>query len=225
MIDRRTLLAASAASAAAVALPLARARAQGSNSIKIGVLGDQSGIYRDLSGPVAIAAVRQAIEESMPHLNGATVDVVTGDHQNKPDIGASIVRQWFDRDGVDMVTDIPNSAVGLAVAAVCREKDRVCINSAGMTADLTGSQCAPSTIHWTMDTWALAHSTGGALVKAGGTSWFFITADYAFGEALQRDTGNFVTQAGGKILGAVKARSRPVISAPSCCRRSPPGPR
>jgi branched-chain amino acid transport system substrate-binding protein len=181
-----------------------RARAQ-SGSIKIGVLGDESGVYRDLSGPVAIACVRQAIEDMMPHLNGVSVEVVTGDHQNKPDIGTSIARQWFDRDGVDMITDVPNSAVGLAVAGVCHEKDKTYINSPAMTADLTGPQCQPTTVQFTMDTWALAHSTGGALVKQGGTSWFFITADYAFGQALERDTSAFVKQAGGTVMGSVKA--------------------
>ena len=200
MIQRRTVLAASAATA----LIGSRARAQGT-SLKIGVLGDQSGVYRDLSGPVAIACVRQAVEDMVPHLNGTTVEVISGDHQNKPDVGASITRQWFDRDGVDVVVDCPNSAVALAVAAVCREKDKAYINSAAMIADLTGSQCAPTTVHFTMDTWALAHSTGGALVKAGGTSWFFVTADYAFGIALERDTTNFVKQAGGTVVGSVKA--------------------
>ncbi len=200
MIQRRTLLAATAAAPLAFG---ARARAQGM-SVKIGVLGDQSGVYRDLSGPVAIACARQAIEDMAPHLNGIAIDVVTGDHQNKPDVGASIAREWFDRDGVDMITDCPNSAVALAVAGVCHEKDRAFVNSPAMVADLTGPQCAPTTVHWTMDTWALAHSTGGALVKSGGTSWFFLTADYAFGIALERDTTNFVKQAGGTIVGSVK---------------------
>ena len=198
MIKRRTLL------TAAAAATVTRARAQ-TNSLKIGVLGDQSGVYRDLSGPVAIACARQAIEEMGPHLNGITIDVVVGDHQNKPDVGASIAREWFDRDGVDMICDCPNSAVALAVSGVCRDKDRAYINSPAMIADLTGPQCAPTTVHWTMDTWALAHSTGGALVKAGGTSWFFITADYAFGIALEKDTTNFVKQAGGTVVGSVKA--------------------
>ena len=200
MINRRTLLAATAAAAT-----VTKARAQGASSIKIGVLGDQSGVYRDLSGPVAIACARQAIEDMGPHLNGITVDVVVGDHQNKPDVGASIAREWFDRDGVDMICDCPNSAVALAVSAVCRDKNKAYVNSPAMIADLTGPQCAPTTVHWTMDTWALAHSTGGALVKAGGTSWFFITADYAFGLALERDTTNFVKQAGGTVVGAVRA--------------------
>jgi branched-chain amino acid transport system substrate-binding protein len=204
MIKRRTLLAASATAAFGAVAAIPRARAQGA-SLKIGVLGDESGVYRDLSGPVAVACVRQAIEEMAPHLNGVAIEVVVGDHQNKPDVGASIARQWFDRDGVDMLCDCPNSAVALAVSAVCHEKDKAYVNSPAMTADLTGPQCAPTTVQFTMDTWALAHSTGGALVKAGGTSWFFITADYAFGIALERDTTAFVKQAGGTVVGSVKA--------------------
>jgi len=188
----------------AATLPALRARAQ-SPSIKIGVLGDQSGVYRELSGPIAIAAVKLGIADAKAAGRDVAVEIITGDHQNKPDIGAGLVRQWIDRDGVDMVIDVPNSAVALAVAGVCKELDKVYINSPGATADLTGPQCAPTTIHWTMDTWMLAHSTGGAMVKAGGDSWFFITTDYAFGHALQRDTANFVTQAGGKVLGNVMA--------------------
>jgi branched-chain amino acid transport system substrate-binding protein len=200
-LTRRTLL---GTAAAATTLPVARARAQAS-TIKIGVLGDESGVYRDLSGPIAIAAVKLGIADSKAAGRDIPVEVIFGDHQNKPDIGASLARQWIERDGVDMITDVPNSAVALAVAGVCKEMDRVYINSPGATADLTGPQCAPTTVHWTMDTWMLAHSTGGAMVKAGGDTWFFITADYAFGHALQRDTANFVTQAGGKVLGSVLA--------------------
>jgi branched-chain amino acid transport system substrate-binding protein len=191
-------------SAAAAALPALPARAQ-SPTIKIGVLGDESGVYRELSGPVAIAAVKLAIADTKAAGRDIQVEVISGDHQNKPDVGAGLARQWIDRDKVDMIIDVPNSAVALAVAGVCKEMDKVYINSPGATADLTGPQCAPTTVHWTMDTWMLAHSTGGAMVKAGGDSWFFITADYAFGHALQRDTGNFVTQAGGKVLGNVLA--------------------
>ncbi|HQT76394.1 MAG TPA: ABC transporter substrate-binding protein [Rhodopila sp.] len=198
-ITRRTLL-----GTAAATVPLLRARAQ-PNSIKIGVLGDQSGVYRELSGPVAIACVKQAVADSKAAGRDIAVEIISGDHQNKPDIGATMAREWIQRDGVDMIIDVPNSAVGLAVAGVCKEMDRVYINSAAATADLTGPQCAPTTIHWTMDTWMLAHSTGGAMVKAGGDSWYFITADYAFGHALERDTANFVKQAGGKVLGNVLA--------------------
>ncbi len=198
-LNRRTLLAATAAAPmAALARP---ARAQ-SGTIKIGVLNDQSGVYRDISGPTSVACVRQAVEEFGS--KGFQVEVLSGDHQNKTDVGATIARQWIDRDGVDMIIDVANSGVALAVNGVCKEKDRVYINSTGATADLTGSACAPTTIHWTYDTWMLAHSTGAAMVKTGGDTWFFITADYAFGTALERDTTNFVQQAGGKVLGSVR---------------------
>ncbi len=196
VLNRRTLL------ATAAAAPLARtARAQ-AGMIRIGVLNDQSGVYRDISGPTSVACVRQAVEEFGS--KGFQVEVLTGDHQNKPDIGTTIARQWIDRDGVDTIIGVANSGVALAINGVCREKDRVYINSTGATADLTGSACAPTTIHWTYDTWMLAHSTGAAMVKAGGDTWFFITADYAFGTALERDTTNFVQQAGGKVLGSVR---------------------
>ncbi len=200
-ITRRSLL---GTTAAAAILPTAAARAQ-TASIKIGILGDESGVYRDLSGPIAIECVKLAVAESKAAGRDIPVEFVTGDHQNKPDIGAALARQWIERDKVDLIIDVPNSAVALAVAGVCKDLDRVYINSPGATADLTGPQCAPTTIHWTMDTWMLAHSTGGAMVKAGGDSWFFITADYAFGHALERDTANFVSKAGGKVLGNVLA--------------------
>jgi branched-chain amino acid transport system substrate-binding protein len=201
LIARRGLL---GGAAIAASLPLLRARAQ-TPSIKIGVLGDESGVYRDLSGPVAVEAVKLAVADSKAAGRDIRVEILVGDHQNKADIGASLARQWIERDGVDMITDTPNSGVALAVAGVCKELDKAFINSPAATVDLTGKQCAPTTVHWTMDTWMLAHSTGGAMVKAGGDSWYFITADYAFGHALQRDTSNFVTQAGGKVLGNVDA--------------------
>jgi branched-chain amino acid transport system substrate-binding protein len=208
-ITRRGLLASSAAAAALPAglttiLSASPARAQ-SKPIRIGILGDESGVYRDLSGPIAIACVKQAVTDSKAAGRDIAVDFVTGDHQNKADVGAALARQWIERDHVDMIVDVPNSAVALAVAGVCKELDKVYVNSPAATADLTGPQCAPTTVHWTMDTWMLAHSTGGAMVKAGGNTWFFITADYAFGHALERDTSNFVTQAGGKVLGNVLA--------------------
>ena len=193
-LSRRSLLAASAL------LPVAgRARAQGA-TIRIGVLNDQSGPYRDTGGATSIACTRQAVEE-FAGANGLTVEVLSADHQNKPDIGVGIARQWFDRDGVDMIVDVPTSSVALAVNSVCAEKNKVYVNAGAGTADLTGKQCTANTIHWSYDTYMLARSTGGSVVKAGGDSWYFITADYVFGQQLQRDTTTFVTSAGGKVLG------------------------
>ncbi len=197
-ISRRTLL---ASAAAAGTLPVAGARAQAQQTIRIGCLTDMSGPYKDLAGPGAIAAVHQAIEESGIAAKGIKVDVVGADHLNKPDIGAGIVRQWFDRDGVDLVVEVANSGVALAVAGVAKEKNKAYINSGAATSDLTSSQCNANTIHWAYDTYMLAKSTGGAMVRSGGDSWYFITADYAFGKALTRDTSDFVTSAGGKVLG------------------------
>ncbi len=201
-LNRRAVLAAAAASLPLAGLPLSRSRAAGS-TLKIGVLTDMSGPYRDVGGPLAVKAVEQAVVDSGVAAKGITVEIISADHQNKPDIGAGIARQWYDRDGVDFLTGVPNSAVGLAVAGVTAEKNKVYANSGAATSDLTGKLCNANTIHWTYDTWMLAHSDGGAAVKAGGDSWFFITADYAFGHALQRDTTNFVTAAGGKVLGSV----------------------
>jgi branched-chain amino acid transport system substrate-binding protein len=198
-LDRRSLLTGAAAVAAAPLLPRA-GRAQGA-ALKIGVLNDQSGVYRDISGPTSVACVRQAVQDFGHGLN---VEVLVGDHQNKPDVGSNIARQWIDRDGVDVIVDVPNSAVALAVNGVVREKNKVYLNSTAATADLTGPQCSPNTVHWTYDTWMLARSTGGAMVKAGGDTWFFITADYAFGHALERDTSNFVKAQNGRVLGVVR---------------------
>ncbi|WP_137123772.1 ABC transporter substrate-binding protein [Roseomonas sp. HF4] len=199
---RRGVLAGAAATAAWGALPLSRARAQGANSVKIGVLNDQSGLYRDITGPGSTACVRQAIREM--NALGFNVEVVEADHQNRPDVGANIVRQWIDRDGVDVIMDVPTSSIALAVNGIVREKNKVFLASGPATSDLTGAQCSPNMVHWTYDTWMLARGTGGAMVAAGGDTWFFITADYAFGHALERDTSNFVRQAGGRVLGTVR---------------------
>jgi branched-chain amino acid transport system substrate-binding protein len=197
-LSRRSLLGATAA-AAAVPLAARKARAQ-ANTIRIGVMNDQSGPYRDTGGITSVICTKQAVEEFGS--KGFNVEVVTADHQNKPDLGASIAREWYDRDNVDMIIDVPTSSVALAVAGVAKEKNKVHINVGAATADLTGKACAPSIVHWSYDTYMLAKSTGGATVKAGGTSWYFITADYAFGQQLQRDTTSFVEKAGGKVLGA-----------------------
>ena len=201
-IQRRTLL--SAAAAAPLAGGLTRgARAQ-ANTIRIGVLTDMSGPYRDLAGPGSLRAVQMAVQESGIAQRGVTVEVVSADHQNRPDVGSTVARQWFDRDGVDAIIDVPTSSVALAVNGIAREKNKVYLNSGAASSDLTGSACSPNTIHWTYDTWMLANSTGGAMVRAGGQTWFFVTADYAFGHALERDTSEFVRGAGGRIIGSVR---------------------
>ena len=202
-LDRRSLLTGAAAAPFALASPRG-ARAQGSPTLKIGVLNDQSGVYRDISGPTSVACVRQAIQDSGVTARGVNVEVIFADHQNNAGTGSTIARQWIDRDGVDMIIDVPNSAVALAVGGVCKEKDRAYINSTGATADLTGSQCAATTVHFTYDTYMLAKSTGGALVRAGGDTWFFVTADYAFGHALERDTTEFIRAANGRVVGSVR---------------------
>jgi branched-chain amino acid transport system substrate-binding protein len=171
---------------------------------KIGSLSDQSGLYSDLGGPGSTLAAQMALEDSGLLNKGWKIDVISGDHQNKPDIGTNIARQWFDVDKVDIIVDVPNSGVALAVNNVVKEKNGVYINSGAATSDLTNAQCSPNTVHWTYDTYMLAHSTGGALVKAGGDSWFFLTADYAFGAALERDTTAVINAAGGKVVGGVK---------------------
>ena len=173
-------------------------------TVKIGALSDQSGLYADLAGPGSTLAAQMAVEDSKLKDKGWKIDIISGDHQNKPDIGTTIARQWFDVDKVDVVVDVPNSGVALAVNNVVKEKNGVYINSGAATSDLTNAQCSPNTVHWTYDTYMLAHATGQALVKAGGDTWFFLTADYAFGAALERDTTAVVKENGGKVLGGVK---------------------
>src|ERR1700757_1629789 len=172
--------------------------------VKIGALSDQSGLYADLGGPGSTLAAQMAVEDSGLTGKGWKIDVISGDHQNKPDVGANIARQWFDVDKVDIIVDVPNSGVALAVNNVVKEKNGVYINSGAATSDLTNAQCSPNTVHWTYDTYMLAHATGQALVKAGGDSWFFLTADYAFGKALERDTTAVVLANGGKVVGGAK---------------------
>ena len=200
-LDRRTLLA--AAAAAPLIGGTRRARAQGSNTLKIGVLTDLSGPYQDVAGPLAVSAARLATEDFGVAGKGWNVDVIQADHQNKPDIGAGIARQWYDQDGVDLIVEVTNSSVALAVAGVAKAKNKVYLNSGAATSDLTAASCNPNTIHWTYDTYMLAESTGGAMVAGGGDSWFFITAGYAFGAAMRRDATNFITAAGGKVIGGI----------------------
>jgi branched-chain amino acid transport system substrate-binding protein len=190
-----------ALSAAAVAGP---AGAQTPAPVKIGVLNDQNGLYADLTGMGSVHAARLAVEDFGGKVLGRPVEVIFADHQNKPDVGANLARQWIENDKVNMIIDVPNSAVGLAVQEVARDRDAVAVNTGAASSDLTGKSCSPHGVHWTFDTYGLAAGTGRALVKQGGDTWFFITADYAFGHALERDTAAFVEAGGGKVLGAVR---------------------
>ena len=191
--------------AALLALGPATARAQISDGvIKIGVLNDQSGLYADLAGQGSVVAARMAVEDYGAEKKGMKVEVVFADHQNKADVGSAIARQWYDVDKVDLIVDVPNSGVALAVSQITRDKGKAFIVSSAATSDLTGKACSPNTIHWTYDTWALANGTANALVKQGADTWFFITADYAFGHALERDVEAVVLKNGGKVLGKVR---------------------
>ncbi|MDB5501701.1 MAG: putative urea/short-chain binding protein of transporter [Tardiphaga sp.] len=173
-------------------------------TVKIGVLNDMSSLYADIGGPNSVIAAKMAVQDSGLLDKGWKIEVLSGDHQNKPDVGVNIARQWIDVDKLDAVVDTPNSGVALAVSNLVKEKNSVLINSGGASADLTGKACTPNTISVTYDTYMLAHGTGNALTKAGGNSWFFLTADYAFGAALERDTAAVVTADGGKVVGGVK---------------------
>jgi branched-chain amino acid transport system substrate-binding protein len=172
-------------------------------AVKIGVLTDMSSLYADATGLGSLAAAKLAVEDFNPTAYGMKVDIVSADHQNKADVGANIGRQWYDVDHVDVVVDVPNSSVALAVSNVTHEKNKVFLVSGSATSDLTGQKCSPNTVHWTYDTWMLANSTGKSVVKTGGYTWFFITSDYAFGHALERDTTAVVLASGGKVLGGV----------------------
>jgi branched-chain amino acid transport system substrate-binding protein len=173
-------------------------------NVKIGSLGDQSSLYADIGGPGSVIAAQLAVEDSGLLQKGWKIEVIAADHQNKPDVGSNIARQWIDRDKVDALIDMAASSVGLAVAAIAREKNVVNLNTASATSDLINAQCTPNTVHWVYDTYMLANGTGKALVKSGGDTWYFLTADYAFGHALERDTGDVVKAAGGKVLGVVR---------------------
>ena len=200
---KRTLLSTLAAAACLIGTT---AQAQISDGIvKIGVLNDMSGLYSDITGPGSVVAAKMAVEDYLKASGSKLkVEVVGADHQNKPDIGSNITRQWYDTNKVDMIADVPTSSVGLAVAQITKEKGKLHLNSGSATADLSGKACNANTIHWTYDTWMLANGTGKAIVKSGGNTWFFLTADYAFGHALERDTEAVVTQNGGRVVGKVR---------------------
>jgi len=191
--------------AIAAALAAGGAHAQISDGvIKIGVMNDMSGLYADLTGPGSVVAARLAVEDFGAAKKGLKVEIVGADHQNKPDVGSTIARTWYDTDKVDVIVDVPTSSVALAVNQITREKGKAFLVSGAATSDLTGKACSPNTIHWTYDTWMLANGTGSAIVKTGGDTWFFLTADYAFGHALERDTEAVVLKNGGKVLGKVR---------------------
>ncbi|MEA2997407.1 MAG: branched-chain amino acid transport system substrate-binding protein [Alphaproteobacteria bacterium] len=189
---------------AALSAALACGTAHAQVTVKIGVLTDMSSLYSDIGGPGSVAAAKMAIADFTAAHKDIKVELLSADHQNKPDIGSSIASQWFDVDKVDMIIDTPNSGVALAVSEVAKQKNGIFIVSGAAASDLTGPKCNANTIHWTYDTWMLANGTGKAMVKTGGDTWFFLTADYAFGHALERDTMAVVTANGGKVLGQVR---------------------
>jgi len=189
--------------AVAMATPV---KAQISNDVvRIGVLNDQSGVYEDITGRKAVEAAKMAAEDFGGRVLGKPIEIVTADHQNKTDIATSIVRKWIDIDHVDAIADVTGSGVALAVNELLRDKNTVMIAASAATSDLTGKACSPTTVQFSYDTYSLAKSTGTEILKQGGDSWFFLTADYAFGYALERDTSDFVKRGGGKIIGSVRA--------------------
>jgi branched-chain amino acid transport system substrate-binding protein len=193
--------------AAGVLLPLlaGTAAAQFSgNAIRIGVLSDMSSLYADGTGMGSVAAARLAVEDSGLERRGIRVEVLFADHHNKPDVGLTVARRWYDVEGVDVIVDVPNSSVALAVSELTREKNRVFLASGAGSSDLTGKACSPNTVHWTYDTWSLANGTARFVTRAGGTTWFFVTADYAFGHALERDAAAAIARDGGRSVGAVR---------------------
>ena len=196
-----------AAFAAGVALAASSGAANAQISddvVKIGVLTDMSSLYADATGKGSVAAVQMAVTDYGSKVKGKPVEVIAADHQNKPDVGVSIARNWYDNDKVDAIFDVPTSSVALPVSALTREKNKININSGGGSSDITGAACSPNTVHWTYDTYALSNVAGKAMVKRGEDTWFFITADYAFGMALERDAANVVKESGGKVLGEVR---------------------
>lgn len=197
---RRTLL---QAGAAAVTLGGGGARAQADDTIRIGVLTDLSGPYKDGQGPVSVACAEQAAAEFTAANPGIKVEVLSADHANRPDTGLSVLRRWFDQRGVDIVTDIGNSAIAIGARSIVMEKDKIALVTSAGSSDLTGKHCSPNSMHWSWDSWCLAKSNGTALVEAGGDTWFFVTPDYAFGHAAQADLTAFVEKAGGRVLGSV----------------------
>jgi branched-chain amino acid transport system substrate-binding protein len=184
---------------------LAAGLAHAQEPIRIGVMNDQSSVYADFQGKGSVLAAQMAVEDYGGRAAGKKVEVVFADHQNKPDVGSVIARKWLDQDGVDLIVDLPNSAVAFAVSEVVRQKNKVMIGSGAGSSDLTGAKCSPNTVHWTYDTWSYGHSLARAVMQRGGKTWFFITADYAFGQDLEKQATDEVIKGGGKVLGGVRS--------------------
>ena len=174
------------------------------NKVKIGILTESSGVYADLAGSGSIVAAKMAVEDFGGKVNGMPIEIVSANHQNKPDIAANIAKEWYDVGGVDVIADLPNSGVALAVSEIARDKKKPALIVNPGSSAITGSKCSPYSVHWTYDTWALAHGTASAITKAGGKSWFFITADYAFGKSMEADATKFIKSEGGTVLGSVR---------------------
>ena len=202
----RTPLALAVAALLPTVMPalMSDAHAQASGTVKIGVMNDMSSVYSDFQGPGSVIAAQMAVEDYVKEGGKLKVEIVSADHQNKPDVGSSIALQWFDTQNVDAIFDLPNSSVALAVNQVVRDKNKVLVGSGAGTAALTGAQCSPNTVHWTYDTYAYGHAIGRAVVAQGGKSWYFITADYAFGQDLEKQAAEEVLSQGGKVMGQVR---------------------
>ncbi len=201
-LDRRTFVRAGLAGLAMMPAPMSRAQA--ASTIRIGVITDMSGVYRDVSGPTTVACAQQAADDFMARNPDIKVEILTADHQNKPDVGLTIIRQWFDRGGVDLIENVGNSSIALGARGIIEEKRKAALITTAGSSDLTGKSCSPNWVHWSWDSWCLAHSTATSLVRVGGDKWFFVTADYAFGHAAEADASRFVKAAGGRVLGAVR---------------------
>jgi len=202
-LDRRMFLAGGLAAAGTI-WSAGNSRAQAANTIRIGHITDMSGVYRDVEGPTSVACTQQAIAEFAAQNPDMKIELLVGDHQNKTDIGLGIIRRWFDESGVDVITNVGNSSVALGAKTLIEDKNKVSLVTSAGSSDLTGKSCSPNMLHWSWDSWCLAHSTATSLVKTGGDKWFFVTADYAFGHAAQADATKFVELAGGKVLGSVR---------------------
>jgi branched-chain amino acid transport system substrate-binding protein len=202
-LDRRIFVGGGLATAGAL-WTFGNARAQEANTIRIGHITDMSGIYRDVEGPTSVACTKQAVEEFVAQNPSFKIETLVADHQNKADVGLAVIRRWFDENGVDAITNVGNSSVALGAKTLVEGKDKVALITSAGSSDITGKSCSTNTLHWSWDSWCLAHSTATSLVKTGGDKWFFVTADYAFGHAAQADATKFAELAGGKVLGAVR---------------------